>query len=284
MSGWSSAPFPAERVLKAYLGLALIAIAALRPERAVPMAVCYLTALGLLIALSKFGPQRSAFLRGLRIVFPLLLFSPLYTGTGLLSAAQSRWAFSAWLERWETALFHGQPSMCLAQLVPCLWVSEALHAAYVSYYLLVAALPLSLVLRRREREAARAVGVLVLGFALCALCYIWLPVASPFFIYPPIGPPLSGGFFYGLAHGISNRGGVLGGAFPSSHAALTVINLLLAFKLERRLFWWTLLPSILLLIATVYCRYHYALDTIAGTALAITIVAVVLRWERRAQR
>lgn len=86
--------------------------------------------------------------------------------------------------------------------------------------------------------------------------YIWLPVASPFFIYPPIGPPLSDGFFYRLAHAISNRGGVLGGAFPSSHAALTVINLLMAFKLHRRLFWWTLAPSVLLLVATGYCRYH----------------------------
>jgi membrane-associated phospholipid phosphatase len=90
---------------------------------------------------------------------------------------------------------------------------------------------------------------------------------------------LSGGFFYRLAHGISNRGGVLGGAFPSSHAALTMVNLFLSYRLHRKLFWWTLAPSALLLIATVYCRYHYALDSIAGVALSVGVIwATRLLW------
>jgi membrane-associated phospholipid phosphatase len=244
------------------------------------MALLYLIAFGCIAGLRRMAHANTALIRSARILFPLVLFSPLYTGTGLLSAALPRWAFSDWLEHVEAGLFRGQPSMYLAQLFSSLALSESLHAAYVSYYFLVAALPLTLVIQRREQETAQVVFVICLCFSICCLCYIWLPVASPFFLYPLIGPPLSDGFFFRLAHGISNQGGVLGGAFPSSHAAMTMVNLLLAYRLERRLFWWTLAPSTLLLIATVYCRYHYALDTIVGAVLAILLVWVARRWFR----
>jgi len=264
-----------ENVLAAYVLLAAVSSASIRPPRTVLFVACYLAAAGLLAALNAFPVSGSPFLRGVRTVFPLLLFSPLYTGTGLLSAALPRWILSGPLERWEAFLFAGQPSMYLAERLPSLALSETLHAAYVSYYVLVAVLPLSLLLRGREEDSARTVLALCLCFALCSLCYIWLPVASPFFTYPPIGPPLAEGFFYRMAHGISNRGGVLGGAFPSSHAALTLVNLLMAFRLKRSIFWWTLVPSVLLLLATVYCRYHYAIDIFAGAALAAAVVAAV---------
>ena len=267
----------AEPVLLAYLALAVVSIIILLPVGAGAMVLFYLLAAAFIISLRVMHRPSSVLVRSARILFPLALFSPLYTGTGLICAALPRWAFSAWLERIEAVLFHGQPSMYMAQLFPSLALSETLHAAYVSYYLLVAALPLALVIQRREREAEQVVFVICLCFSICCLCYIWLPVASPFFIYPAFGPALSNGFFYQLAHGISNRGGVLGGAFPSSHAALTMVNLLLAWRLERRLFWWTLVPSVLLLIATVYCRYHYALDTFAGAALAVLMALTVKR-------
>lgn len=273
-----TAAYPAEYILLAYLSLAIVSILVLRPAGSVRMAAFYIIAFGCGICLRKMGPAPTTFVRSARILFPLLLFSPLYTGTGLLSVALTHWPFSAWLERVESALFHGQPSMYLAQLVPSLTVSEILHASYVSYYFLVAALPLILVLQRREREAAQTVCMICLCFAVCCLFYIWLPVASPFFLYPLIGPPLSHGFFYQLAHGISNRGGVFGGAFPSSHAAMTMVNLLLAYRLERCLFWWTLVPSVLLLIATVYCRYHYALDTLAGIVFASLLILAARHW------
>jgi membrane-associated phospholipid phosphatase len=243
-----------------------------------------LAAIILLADLRLIADTGATFVRGLRTIFPLLLFSPLYTGTGLVSRGLRQWVLSRPLERWEGALFGGQPSMYLAEKLPSLALSETLHAAYVSYYLLVAALPLALLLAGREEDTARTVLALCLCFALCNLFYIWLPVASPFFIYPPIGPPFSDGFFYQLAHGISNRGGVLGGAFPSSHAALTGVNLLMAFRFQRKLFWWTLAPSALLLVATVYCRYHYALDIVAGVALAAGVAfAVSSLWPKTAR-
>lgn len=255
-AAWKRNSRPAEDVLAGFVFLAALSAAIIRPPGAAALVAGYLAAVILLAGLRCLADTPSRFVRGLRAVFPLVLFSPLYTGTGLVSSGLRQWVLSGSLERWEAALFGGQPSMFLAEMMPNLALSELLHSAYVSYYLLVAALPLVLLLTGREEDSAQAVFALCLCFALCNLFYIWLPVASPFFIYPPIGPPLSDGFFYRLAHAISNRGGVLGGAFPSSHAALTVINLLMAFKLHRRLFWWTLAPSVLLLVATGYCRYH----------------------------
>jgi membrane-associated phospholipid phosphatase len=45
----------------------------------------------------------------------------------------------------------------------------------------------------------------------------------------------------------------------------------------RRLFWITLAPTVGLLVATVYCRYHYALDTLAGMAVGGIVFAVLVR-------
>jgi len=60
------------------------------------------------------------------------------------------------------------------------------------------------------------VGVVCLGFALCNLCYIWLPVVSPSFLYPLIGAPMSNGFFLPTGARISNRGGCWAARSPAA--------------------------------------------------------------------
>jgi len=56
--------------------------------------------------------------------------------------------------------------------------------------------------------------------------------------------------------------------FPSMHSCLSVLSLLFAWRWERRLFW-GMLPFVLgLLVSTLYLRYHYLVDVIAGVALA----------------
>jgi len=54
------------------------------------------------------------------------------------------------------------------------------------------------------------------------------------------------------------------GAFPSSHVAMVVIFLYLSFMNIRWLFWIILPLFVLILMATVYIKAHYAIDVIAG--------------------
>lgn len=258
------AGYPAEQVLAAYLALASVSAALIRPPHWHVLAGGLIAASCGLALIARIPSPSGDWAAGLRAVVPLLLYPLLYPLTGVISRGLPVWILDGPLERLEEAVFGGRPSMHLAAVAPWKVLSEFLHACYFSYYFLVPALPAALALHGRSAIAARSVGALTGCFCFCLLWYIWLPVTSPLYAYPPLGPPLCEGFFYRLAHAVSSRGGVRGGAFPSSHAALSVFNLILSFRLSRGVFWATLLPTAGLLVATVYGRYHFALDTAVG--------------------
>jgi membrane-associated phospholipid phosphatase len=69
-------------------------------------------------------------------------------------------------------------------------------------------------------------------------------------------------------------------AFPSLHAAVSLVALLNAWRYERRLFW-PLLPFVLgLWVSTIYLRHHYFVDLIAGWLLAPLALFVAPRLDR----
>ena len=270
--------YPAEQVLGAYLVLAGISTVVIRPPAwGVLSAGLFIGAIALILA-SRIPPPRDAFGAGLRAVAPLALYTVLYPLTGTISRGLPVWILDGPLEQLEAAVFGGQPSMYLADLAPWRTLSELLHACYFSYYVLVPTLPVVLAIQGHPRVAAQVVGALSGCFGLCLLCYIWMPVTSPLYLYPPLTLPLSDGFFYRLTHLFASRGGVIGGAFPSSHAALSVLNLALAFRLSKGVFWATLLPTMGLLVATVYGRYHFALDTVVGGLLGLAFASWASRY------
>ncbi len=74
--------------------------------------------------------------------------------------------------------------------------------------------------------------------------------------------------------------------FPSGHTMMTTVVLLVAFRRERRIFWILLPFAVGLILSTVYCRYHYVVDVLAGLVLAFVSVPIgdriYDRWVRRA--
>jgi membrane-associated phospholipid phosphatase len=60
--------------------------------------------------------------------------------------------------------------------------------------------------------------------------------------------------------------------FPSGHTMIAMVVLIVAWKRLRRAFWFLLPFATALIISTVYCRYHYAIDVIAGIVLAAVTV------------
>jgi membrane-associated phospholipid phosphatase len=57
--------------------------------------------------------------------------------------------------------------------------------------------------------------------------------------------------------------------FPSVHAAASCYLLLFDWKHLRRRFWWFLLPCLILWFSTLYLRFHYFTDLLAGAAVAL---------------
>ena len=204
---------------------------------------------------------------------PLPLFPVLYKEVERLAPVIGNWRLSSAIPALESGLFAGQPSLYLSERLPFVPLSEYLHFSYLSYVIVipsVAAYWYTSGRRAAFRELLEMLTIVLLG---SYLFFILLPVDSPYYLMPRLGPPLSGHFFFDLVHQVSARGGARGGAFPSAHVSGAVVLSLVAWRHQRRLAY-LILPLVgSLAIATVYCRFHYVLDTIAGAALAIAVVA-----------
>ncbi|MBW2106079.1 MAG: phosphatase PAP2 family protein, partial [Deltaproteobacteria bacterium] len=93
-------------------------------------------------------------------------------------------------------------------------------------------------------------------------CYLF------FIFFPAIGPiPLRQGLYRGCFTSIMDLIYLFdtpGGALPSSHVAFAVICMLMILR-KIRILGLILVPFVTsLIVATVYCRYHYAIDAAAS--------------------
>ena len=240
------------------------------PGRAWLVAV-HLAASGALLILNRARPA-AGILRVIRDWHPLALFPLLYKEVELLAPALGDWRLTAAIPAWESALFAGQPSLYLSERLAFVPLSEYLHFCYLSYGIVIPSVAAYWYVSRRE--AAFGELLLLLSTVLLGsyLFFILLPVDSPYYLSPRLGPPLSGHFFFDLVHEVSARGGARGGAFPSAHVSGAVVVSLVAWRHQRRLAYLLVAITGSVMIATVYGRFHYVLDALAGAALAIAVV------------
>ena len=235
--------------------------------------VTHLTLSAALLILNRAKPS-AGILRVIRDWHPLILFPLLYKEVEVLAAFIGNWRLTAAIPAWESALFAGQPSLYLSERLAFVPLSEYLHFCYLSYVIVIPSVTAYWYVS--GRRAAFGELLLLLSTVLLGsyLFFILLPVDSPYYLSQRLGPPLSGHFFFDLVHQMSDRGGARGGAFPSAHVSGAVVVILVAWRHQRRLAYLLAPISGGLLIATVYGRFHYVLDTLAGAGLAIAVVVV----------
>jgi membrane-associated phospholipid phosphatase len=63
-----------------------------------------------------------------------------------------------------------------------------------------------------------------------------------------------------------------GAAFPSSHVAVALCTVFFSFRYLRPIRYLHLAVAVLLCLATVYCRYHYVVDVLAGLLTAAMVI------------
>jgi membrane-associated phospholipid phosphatase len=227
----------------------------------------HLTLAGALLILNRARPS-AGILRVIRDCHPLMLFPLLYKEVEVLAAAIGNWRLTAAIPAWESALFAGQPSLYLSERLAFVPLSEYLHFCYLSYVIVIPSVTVYWYVS--GRRAAFGELLLMLSTVLLGsyLFFILLPVDSPYYLSQRLGPPLAGHFFFDLVHEMSARGG----AFPSAHVSGAVVVSLVAWRHQRRLAYLLVPITGSVMIATVYGRFHYVLDTLAGAALAIVVV------------
>jgi membrane-associated phospholipid phosphatase len=211
---------------------------------------------------------------------PLILFPFLYKEVEWLAAPIGDWRLTATIPAIEAALFRGQPALYLSERLHSVPLSEYLHFCYLAYVFVIPAVAGYWYFRGRRSAFHELVLLLATVMFGSYLFFILFPVDSPYYRFERLGSPFAGHVFFDLVHEVSSRGGARGGAFPSAHVSGAVVVWLVAWRHQPRLAAW-LSPLILgLAVATVYGRFHYALDTLAGLGLAATVVALHRRLSR----
>jgi membrane-associated phospholipid phosphatase len=180
----------------------------------------------------------------------------------------------------DLALFGAHPTVWLEQYL-IHWIADVLALAYLSYYFIPLILVLLLYFQKKEEEFSTTMTTLLLGYYLCFIGYIAMPAIGPRFTLASLQHvPLQGGV---ILNSVVNTINAIEGnprdCFPSGHTQTVLISLWFAFRYKRPLFWVFLPISIALIFSTVYLRYHYVIDVVAGVASAcITILLSKMLW------
>ena len=189
-------------------------------------------------------------------------------------------------------LFGCQPSIEFSQAFPQKVWSELFNMGYFSYYPLIAFTVLAPLFTNRK-DFERTGFIIVTGFFLYYLIYLFLPVAGPqyyfyavgqdiiqnghfpiigdYFNYPTDLAPSPGteGFFRDLVDSTPASGERPTAAFPSSHVGMSTMLMILLFKNRRYLAAIALPFYFFLCCATVYIQAHYLVDVMGGLVSAV---------------
>jgi membrane-associated phospholipid phosphatase len=168
-------------------------------------------------------------------------------------------------------------------------LTEFLQIIYGLYYLVIPAYGIEVFLKKRYKDFNYSVFVLFTGFYLAYILYLIFPAVGPrfhlhefysihgelpgLFLTEPIRTFLN--FGESIAAGVTNpQDYVQRDAMPSLHAEVAILLAYLAKKLKLKSFSFYLPYCILMLISTVYLRYHYVIDLIAGAMLALIPILI----------
>lgn len=202
-------------------------------------------------------------------------------------------ALDAALLRLDERLLGATPAVWLERFASP-GVVEYFAFFYFSYFLIIGAYMVGVVwLERPSRDTAVfAIGTLLV-FAVGQLGYVLVPGYGPYaHLADVFHAPLRGGFFWELVQRAVQTSGAMKDIFPSLHTAVpTWLSIYAVGRALRDARW--RLPATLtvffaanIVVSTMFLRWHYAVDVIAGLALAAAVAVVaprLARWEERSR-
>ena len=239
-------------------------------------------ALGIISLAWAAAHSRNRVLRFARDWYPLPLYIFFFEELqGLVHAIFPGW-FDRWLIQFDFNFAGVHPSVWLARFAnPAL--NDFMQLAYMTYFLYLVLLP-AILYAQKDRMGFWNVMV---STAIANYTVYWIavlfPIESPYHALAAMNTtPLTGGYFTTAIEFIERFGRVHGGAFPSAHVAGSTVAILASWRYRRWLFWVCLPFFISMCVSTVYGRYHYIADVLAGIAVgALGFAAGSWLMERR---
>lgn len=288
LSDWARRLEPSDRVTLAILSLVFATLSARLPAKPTLVGSWALHAAllaGYAAISTALAASRAGWAPLARAAAVVATMFTLYVTLAQVAFEAIPWTGDALLARLDSLLFLG-PS-------PVLWAARGLtparlelwsfvYAFFIPY--LYASILLGL-LGRPAREREDFVTGLAFTYAISFVGYLFLPARGPIVHHAAeLGAQLQGGRFHRIvADSIAAMGGPHG-AFPSLHVAASWYACLFDLR-QRSLRGVVYLPVVALIaVATVFVRYHFVVDVLAGFAVAAAATVLGARARRRRER
>lgn len=278
--GWTRAAgiawWPVDSVATSYLLATGLLIAWHRTL--VPVAPALLS-LHLLAILTVFALARATrnrphpILWWFRHWYPLLYIAASYREMAILIQCIRRLDYDAVMARWDLWLWGVYPTVWFERFYHP-WLTEILQLTYTLFFFVVIGVGW-LLWRKSNLQEFRYYSFLVtLGFLASYIGYFLVPVRGPRFLLAGLHRlPLEGLWLSStLRHTLDVLESTHFDCFPSGHVALTLIACWGARRLARHLAWACGFYAVTMTFSTVYLRYHYTVDLIAGALLAAILL------------
>ena len=215
----------------------------------------------------------------LRLLFyPALMGASFYSLTPVMALLNVPNA-DALLNSLDVALL-GQNLSVVAQRFASPWLTDVMMAGYLFYFVYLIGGPATYCIKDLPRFKLCIVGMFTV-MGLGYLGYTLWPAGGPH-LHLSFERPLEGSWFTALATPLILKGSNGVDVFPSIHLAVSLYLLGFDWRFDRRRFGWVLGPCVVLWVSTIYLRYHYFVDLLAGAALAPVGWAVTAWWKRKA--
>jgi membrane-associated phospholipid phosphatase len=250
------------------------------------VAVALLAALALARRRWPASPARRAVREVLPFLTCVLIYTNLHDTIGFVNTNDVHW----YLDALDRELLGVQPVVWAQRLITPAR-TEVMSFFYLSFAWIAPSTSLLLLLRRNWPAFRAATLAVIVCFYLGYALYVVFPAAPPRLVlvyefdrtlqgYPHLFSNLSARAFELLP--VDSRA-----AFPSLHAAASLVALVCAWRYARWWFWILVPFAIGLWASTIYLRHHYTVDLLAGFALAplaLWVAPRMDRWWARQQR
>jgi membrane-associated phospholipid phosphatase len=269
-----------ERILAAYF-LYTSVLALLLPLRPSVSAVTLgidAAVIGGMLLIAQVEPLRGRpFLRALRDVYPLALILLGYRQMGWFAPAHHTYALERLFVPWDRLLLVDWGAKSAIEVLgPVL--PSILELSYSLFYAIpLFSLAMLYVYGQRER-AEELLATAAAGAVTVYALFPFFPSEPPRVVFFGQNQPAYAGVFRHFNEWLLGGYGIHTSVFPSTHVAGAVSCALVMWRIlpERRWVGCVLLPLAgLIAVSTVYGRYHYAADAVAGLLVGLAAQAAV---------
>ena len=203
---------------------------------------------------------------------------------------------------WFTPLQHTQtlepPWMAFDHLLLAQWGLRAgienagfvlpvyLELCYLLVYGIGAFCIATLYFQHRRERVNRFLQIYLLGTLLAYAMLPYFPSQPPRVLYPDLDAPQITSVIRQINLWLVGHGGIHASVVPSAHvsSAFSAAWAMFSVMPERKKIGWGLLVyAVSVSVATVYGRYHYAVDAIVGLGASMVAVLFATRWKEKAE-